>query len=96
MMPDGLPVPCMRLAAEMLVEPTVQDSCGAQTTIRFTRLRYELEIYRRADEQGLERLYVTKESLMPIRRSDGGWFKRHIRQAGDRRVPPHATVEEGG
>ena len=51
MIPDGLPVPCTRLAAEMLVEPTVQDSWGAQATIRFTRLRYELEVYRRADEQ---------------------------------------------
>jgi len=88
MMPDGFPMPCMRLAAEMLVEPTVQDSWGAQATIRFTRLRYELEIHRRADEQGLERLYVTKESLMPIKRSDDGWFKRHSRQAGDRRQQP--------
>jgi len=36
----------------------------------------------------LERLYVTKESLMPIKRSDDGWLKRHIRQVGDRRQQP--------
>ena len=58
----------MRLAAEMLVEQYVQDSWGVEAEITFRRLRYELEITRRAvtAKIGLERLLVTHESLTVI------------------------------
>jgi predicted ATPase len=78
---DGQAVSCMRLAVEILVEPSVTDSWGAKADIKFPRLRYELEISRRSDEHGLERLYVTRESLEPIRRNDDRWFKRHMSTA---------------
>jgi len=82
-MSDGQTTSCMRLAVEILVERTAQDSWGAKVNIKFTRLRYELDIARRTDEHGLERLYVTKELLEPIRRSDDRWFKRHVSTAAD-------------
>lgn len=75
--PDGRPVERMRLAAEVFVDRKVQDSWGAQATIKYTRLRYELEIARRTDSQGLERLYVDRESLTAIPRGDDGWAKQH-------------------
>jgi len=78
MLPDGQPASRMRLAVEMLVERKVQDNWGAQSELKHTRLRYELEITRRTDRQGLERLYVMHEVLVPIRRSDDTWFKRYI------------------
>lgn len=86
-LPDGQPTTQMRLAVEMLVERQVQDSWGAQADLKHTRLRYELKIARRADEQGLERLYVTHESLAPIRRRDDGWFKRHVGKEEAWRTP---------
>jgi hypothetical protein len=67
----------MRLAVEMLVDRLVQDSWGAQAELKYTRLRYELEIERRADERGLERLYITHESLAPIYFSHDSWLRRH-------------------
>jgi predicted ATPase len=87
-LPDGQPVDQMRLAVEMLVERQVRDSWGAQADLKHPRLRYELEIARRADEQGLERLYVTHERLTPIWREDDTWFKSHVGRAKSIWQPP--------
>lgn len=75
--PDGHSVDKMTMAVELLVDRSIQDSWGAQAELKYTRMRYELEITRRTDEQGLERLYVTHESLRAIPRSDDSWIKRH-------------------
>lgn len=77
-LPNGQATDQMRLAVEMLVEGQIQDSWGAQASLKYTRLRYELEIVRRIDERGLERLYVTHESLNPILRSKDTWLKHYI------------------
>jgi hypothetical protein len=63
----------MSLAIEILVDRSIQDSWGAMADLKYTRMRYELEILRRNDEQGLERLYVSRESLKAIARSDDTW-----------------------
>lgn len=86
-LPDGSPGHEMHLAVELLVESQVRDSWGAQADLKHTRLRYDLEIVRRADEQGLDRLYVTHESLVPIRRRDDSWFNRHVRKQDAWRTP---------
>ena len=67
----------MRMAVEMLVDRTIQDSWGARAELKYTRMRYELEISRRTDEQGLERLYVTHRILKAIPRSDDTWCRKH-------------------
>lgn len=54
--PDGQRADRLRLAVKLLVEPTVQDSWGAQATLKYTRLRYGIAIVRRTDDQGLDRL----------------------------------------
>lgn len=64
--PDGHAVNTITIAVEMLVDRKIQDSWGAQAEIKHTRMRYDLEITRRIDEQGLERLSVTDESLKAI------------------------------
>ena len=71
--PDGHSVNKMVLAVEMLVDRNIQDSWGAQAELKYTRMRYDLEILRRIDEQGLERLYVTREVLKAIARGDDQW-----------------------
>ncbi|MCA9962611.1 MAG: AAA family ATPase [Anaerolineales bacterium] len=73
----------MRLAAEIFVERYIKDSWGAEAALKYTRLRYELEIERRKDPQGLERLYVTHESLTSIPRHDDQWIKRHKLSSSD-------------
>ena len=73
---NGKIVNKMRLAVEMLVDRYIEDS-GDEAELKYTRMRYELEISRRRDEQGLERLYISYESLKTIPRSDDIWCKRH-------------------
>jgi predicted ATPase len=75
--PNGHSVNKMTVAVEMLVDRNVQDSWGAQASLKYTRMRYDLEITRRTDEQALERLYVTRESLKAIVRGEDNWCKRH-------------------
>ncbi|MDM8549287.1 AAA family ATPase [Desulfobacterales bacterium HSG2] len=77
MFPDGRSSDRMQLAVEMLVERQAQDNWGAEADLKHTRLRYELEIARRSDKRGIERLYVDKESLLPIRQEDDAWIKRY-------------------
>jgi len=76
-MPNGKSLNRMFLAVEMLVDRSIQDSWGAKADLKYTRMRYELKILRRLDEQGLERLYVAHESLKAIPRSDDDWCKKH-------------------
>lgn len=86
--PHGESVDRMRLAVELLVDRQVQDSWGAQASIKFTRLRYELELSRRQDRQGLERLYVDHESLRPIARGEDRWIRRHGLVSSEYWLPP--------
>ncbi|NWJ98199.1 MAG: AAA family ATPase [Chloroflexi bacterium] len=76
-LPNGQSANRIRMAVEILVERRVQDSWGAQAELKYPRMRYELEMIRQTDEQGLERLYVTHESLKPISRGDDKWLKQH-------------------
>ena len=87
-LPDGQPVDQMRLAVEMLVERQVSDSWGAQAKLKHPRLRYEVHIARRVDEQGLERLYVTHESLAPIGREHDAWIRRYVGGTKKAWLPP--------
>lgn len=74
-LPNGERTNRMQLAVELLVEPHVRDSWGAEAAIRYTRLRYELTILRSTDAQGLDRLYVEHEALRTIRRGEDQWIK---------------------
>jgi len=76
-MPNGESRNRMSLTVEMLVDRSIQDSWGAKADLKYTRMRYELKILRRTDEQGLERLYVEHESLKAIPRSGDDWCKKH-------------------
>lgn len=73
---DGSHEAKIQLAVEMLVEPRIVDSWGAEASLKYTRLRYALDIVRQADSKGLERLYVERESLTLIQRGKDEWAKR--------------------
>jgi predicted ATPase len=73
---DGSYVDRMRLAVEVLVDPTVRDPWGQEQQLNQTRLRYEVGIERRMDENGLERMYVAHETAEPVRSGEDRWAKR--------------------
>lgn len=75
--PNGQRANKMKLAVEMLVDRSIEDSWGGKVDLKYTRMRYELEISRNTSRKGLERLYISQESLKAIPRSDDVWCKRH-------------------
>lgn len=77
----------MDLAVEMLIDKSIRDSWGAEAELRFTRLRYELTIERKYDDNHLERLYVIHEQLTAIPREDDSWIKRNIGKRYDHWLP---------
>ncbi|MGC9397982.1 MAG: AAA family ATPase [Anaerolineae bacterium] len=104
MTPAGVPVSSMRFAVDLFVDRHVRDEWGSEAELKYTRMRYELEIARGADEQGMERFYVKRESLRAIHRQDDRWLKclgdRKSawlpRLKGGRNAPFISTEEEGG
>jgi len=77
LLPDGNRTRTMRFVVEMLIAHKITDVLGATVDVSSTRLHYELEIERRA-ENGFERLYVAKENLHAITEDDDKWFKFNI------------------
>src|SRR5205807_9560362 len=85
--PHGELTERMRFAVEVLLEPKVRDPWGAVVDISHPRLRYELEIERRRDARGIERLVVAHEAAQPILKKEDNWlpggkpFSRDFRAA---------------
>lgn len=92
----------MSFAVEVLLEPRVRDPWGAEVEISHSRVRYELDIERRRDERGIERLVVAREQATPIFRKTDRWPQRlsksfsaaYIRSK--RQVPWLTTETEAG
>jgi predicted ATPase len=71
---DNLPGSQMKFAVEVLLEPRLKDPWGAVVEIRHSRIRYEVEIERRRDDRGIERLVVAREEVTPILISKDRWY----------------------
>jgi molecular chaperone HscC len=69
----------MRFIVEVLVDREVKDSWGGEKKLKYTRLKYTLEISRDKDKRGLDRLYITKEELLPIKKATDKWYKHYAK-----------------
>ena len=65
----------IQFVVEMLVNKTIKDAWGNQTTLKNTRLRYELNIKRYTNALGMEDLEVTYEKLIALKRQEDEWIK---------------------
>ncbi len=52
----------IRLAVEVLVDPTVRDPWGSEVKLSHTRIRYEITLERREIRPGIERIQVAHEA----------------------------------
>ena len=89
---------------EMLVNKNVTDAWGNSTTLKYTRLRYELTIKRYTNTSGIQDLSVSYEYLENLKHLEDKWIK-HIPSenleywrpkvgTGKRAIPYIQTVEE--
>lgn len=89
-LPGGKSVDRIRLAVEMLVDRKLKDrgegeielikdqvALRKELALKFTRLRYELEITLGIDGYGLEQLYVTHEALKSILPDADNWCRKY-------------------
>lgn len=92
------------IKVEMLVNKSVKDSWGNKANLKYTRLRYELEIRRFFNSSGIEDLEVVSESLKNLKHNEDTWIKivpkryrEHWRpkvKTGKRGIPYIDTIEE--
>jgi predicted ATPase len=94
----------MAFAVEVLLDPEVRDPWGSTVRINHSRVRYEVEIERRKDPRGIERLIVTREEAKPIFAREDAWpgprslsseFRSAYMRYG-RRSPWLVTATENG
>lgn len=89
--PDGSYAKSMRFLIEVLVDKPVKDSWGNETSLTYTRLRYIVEISRGKEKKGLEKLYLSKEELVPIKKADDTWYKCYVGTQNDYWSPKFKT-----
>lgn len=70
---EGEPVDAMRIAVEMLVEPTITDKQGDEVKLEYTRLRYELQVSRQEKGLNSEHIQLLRESLVAIPFGKDAW-----------------------
>jgi predicted ATPase len=77
---DGTIADKMQFAVELLLDPAAEDTFGERVELNHTRIRYEVELERRRDDSGgPERVFVSREEAMPIKRTgDRLFFGRQI------------------
>lgn len=73
LLPDGTHTKRMTFIVDFLLDKEIEDSYGEKSDLKYTRLRYGIEISN-IDGQ----LYVTKELLRRINKSEDSWFEEHL------------------
>lgn len=86
-LPGGGTTKRIRMAVEMLVDRRIRDggefeligeaALRKKVTLKYTRLRYELEIALQSDEPGPGQLHVAHESLKSIPQNEDNWCKKY-------------------
>ena len=85
--PGGRRATQMRLAVELLVPRSVQDSWGTIRDLTYPRLRYELVIERRDEAQGQDAIELKREALTTIPRHGDRWTRAYNLNTGGPWVP---------
>jgi predicted ATPase len=65
----------IQFAVEVLLDREVIDAFSERKELKYTRLRYEIEIERRQeDDNGIERLFVRREEARIIKKKEDRWL----------------------
>lgn len=65
----------MEFVVEMLVNRKITDAWGAEDTLKYTRLHYELKIRHYVNKNGMDDLEVIYEHLSTIKHNEDRWIK---------------------
>jgi len=73
LLPDGNHSPKMIITADFLLDKEIEDPYGGKSELKYTRLRYGIEITRTDDG-----LFITREQLRRINKSEDIWYDNHL------------------
>lgn len=82
---DGSRTEAMTFIVDMLIPPHVVDEWGMEGYIKFTRLRYELQIKRSLENA--RQYKIAYENLTPILRKDDVWLNSYPKKIIDKICP---------
>lgn len=68
----------MSFSVELMLNRRVKDNWGGEAELKYTRLRYEIEIKREKNDYGWDDLYVAHEYLETLKHEDDDWVKKYI------------------
>jgi len=68
----------IQFAVEILLNKIIVDNWGEKSTLKYTRLRYEIDIKRKRNAKGFDDLLITREVLKPIKHKEDKWVKKNI------------------
>lgn len=92
----GEPPRPIRFGVEVLLDREVADAFSERKELKYTRLRYEIEIERREEaKNGIERLFVRREEARIIKRKDDLWLDASYAPSKEF-VKGHALYASGG
>jgi predicted ATPase len=70
----------MKFTVELLVPREVKDNWGGVAEVKTPRMRYELVIAKRQNEQGFEELTIVHEQLARIDTDEDIWAKKYLKK----------------
>lgn len=68
----------IEFAVELLVDKFIRDNWGESAELKYTRLRYEIQLERIKNQRGLEDLKIIHEQLAPLKHQEDKWVKKNI------------------
>jgi len=80
---DDISATEMRFVVEMLVPRKIRDNWGGIADVKTPRMRYELVIGKRQNDQGFEELTVVHEQLARIATDKDSWAKKYLKKRTD-------------
>lgn len=64
----------MFFAVELLIDKNIRDRFGGEFKLKYTRLRYAIELKQTTTDRGMQELAIVAESLNPLRHEEDQWI----------------------
>ena len=68
----------MSFSVDLLIDKKIKDAWGGEDTLKYTRLKYHIEIGRRKGKNQIDELYILHENLEAFKHKEDNWVKENI------------------
>ncbi len=86
----------MSFAIELLLDKNIKDKFGGTALLKYTRLRYEIQIKQIINDRGVQDLVIVSESLNPLRHDEDKWIGIYIQKKALEKWRPKVITGKRG